>query len=225
MQNDLCNGASTWDVIMRHKDFMRLPPPNMSKPIKLEIIELQQKPGLVRRAVLALDVSYSMDDHMRLETMKDVVDDFLLGLLPDTVHLAIVSFSEKARVEHSMEPVNKRTLKGFRDCVKKMRTSSATCIGCALRKALELPTAAARVSEPEDRLSRIEETVNGHTSALEKLMTGGNMGDQLRRNHSPTQSFTGPKKMVEGGQEAAKAVKLSKWPGTHVQRCSRFDHD
>nr|XP_050031635.2 calcium-activated chloride channel regulator 1-like [Dermacentor andersoni] len=138
MQNDLCNGASTWDVIMRHKDFMRLPPPNMSKPIKLEIIELQQKPGLVRRAVLALDVSYSMDDHMRLETMKDVVDDFLLGLLPDTVHLAIVSFSEKARVEHSMEPVNKRTLKGFRDCVKKMRTSSATCIGCALRKALEV---------------------------------------------------------------------------------------
>ncbi|XP_054925220.1 calcium-activated chloride channel regulator 1-like [Dermacentor andersoni] len=138
MQNDMCKGASTWDVIMRHKDFRRLPAPDMSKPIQVDIIELQQKPSEVRRAVLALDVSGSMSDHMRLETMKGAVDAFLLCLLPDTVHLAIVSFSENAHVEHSMEPVNMGTLEGFRDAVKKMQTRSATCIGCALRKACQL---------------------------------------------------------------------------------------
>ncbi|XP_070397075.1 calcium-activated chloride channel regulator 1-like isoform X2 [Dermacentor albipictus] len=138
MQNDMCKGASTWDVIMRHKDFRRLPAPDMSKPMQVDIIELQQEPGEVLRAVLTLDISGSMSDHMRLETMKDAVDAFLLCLLPDTVHLAIVSFSDNAHEEHSMEPVNMGTLEGFRNVVKKMQTGSATCIGCALRRARQL---------------------------------------------------------------------------------------
>ncbi|XP_065294398.1 uncharacterized protein [Dermacentor albipictus] len=59
--------------------------------------------------------------------------------------------------------------------------------------AAQLTIAAARISEPGDRLSRLEETVDYLTSTLEKLTVGGNINDQLRHNHSPSQSRSVPR--------------------------------
>ncbi|XP_070377006.1 calcium-activated chloride channel regulator 1-like isoform X2 [Dermacentor albipictus] len=138
MHNEICNGESTWDVIRRNKDFMSLPPPNMSKPIVVQFDEIQQKPGTGLRAVLVLDISGSMKAHRRLETLKEAVDGFLLRLLDDFVQLAIVAFSTTAKVQHRMMTVNHQTLKGFREAVKKLSPDGKTCIGCGLQRALEV---------------------------------------------------------------------------------------
>ncbi|XP_070397194.1 calcium-activated chloride channel regulator 1-like isoform X3 [Dermacentor albipictus] len=138
MHNEICNGESTWDVIRRNKDFMSLPPPNMSKPIVVQFDEIQQKPGTSLRAVLVLDVSGSMKAHRRLETLKEALDGFLLRLLDDFVQLAIVAFGTTAKVQHRMMTVNHQTLKGFREAVKKLSPDGKTCIGCGLQRALEV---------------------------------------------------------------------------------------
>ncbi|XP_070397187.1 calcium-activated chloride channel regulator 1-like isoform X2 [Dermacentor albipictus] len=137
MQNEICNGESTWDVIRRNKDFMRIPPPNMSKPILVEFDEIQQKPGRSLRAVLVIDVSRSMKAHKRLETVKEALDGLLLRLPEDLVQLAIVTYSTTANVQHPMRTVNHRTVKGFRDALKMMSPDGDTCIGCGLQRALE----------------------------------------------------------------------------------------
>nr|XP_054924930.1 calcium-activated chloride channel regulator 1-like [Dermacentor andersoni] len=138
MHNKICNGKSTWDVIKQNEDFMGLPTPNMSKPVLVEFDEIQQKPGTSLRAVLVLDLSKSMNAQKRLETLKDVLDDFLLSLLDDLVQLAIVTFSTVAKVLHPMMAVNHQTVEGFRDAVKNMSVVARTCIGCGLQRALEV---------------------------------------------------------------------------------------
>ncbi|XP_070397170.1 calcium-activated chloride channel regulator 1-like isoform X1 [Dermacentor albipictus] len=138
MHNDICNGESTWDVIRRNKDFIGLPPPDLSKPIVVEFNEIQQKPGKSMRTVLVLDVSRSMKEHKRLETLKEALDGFLLRSLDNMVQLAIVTFSTTAKVQHPMMAVNQRTVKGFREALNKLTPDRRTCIGCGLQCALEV---------------------------------------------------------------------------------------
>ncbi|KAH7974122.1 hypothetical protein HPB49_010210 [Dermacentor silvarum] len=115
-----------------------LPPRNMSKPILVEFDEIQQKSVTSLRAVLVLDVSGSMKAHKRLEILKDALDSFLLNLLDDFIMLAIVTFSTVAKVQHPMTAVNLQTVQGFRDAVKDMSLDAQTCIGCGLRRAIEV---------------------------------------------------------------------------------------
>ncbi|XP_075526624.1 calcium-activated chloride channel regulator 1-like [Dermacentor variabilis] len=138
MHNDICNGESTWDVIRRNKDFISLPPPDLSKPIVVEFIEIQQKPGKSMRTVLVLDVSRSMKEHRRLETLKEALDGFLQRSLDNMEQLAIVTFSTTATVQHPMMAVNHRTVKGFREALNKLTPDRRTCIGCGLQCALEV---------------------------------------------------------------------------------------
>ncbi|XP_070377011.1 calcium-activated chloride channel regulator 1-like isoform X2 [Dermacentor albipictus] len=138
MHNDICNGESTWDVIRRNKDFIGLPPPDLTKPILVEFNEIQQKPGKSMRTVLVLDVSRSMKEHKRLETLKEALDGFLLRSLDNMVQLAIVTFSTTAKVQHPMMAVSQRTVKGFREALNKLTPDRRTCIGCGLQCALEV---------------------------------------------------------------------------------------
>ncbi|XP_070397185.1 calcium-activated chloride channel regulator 1-like isoform X2 [Dermacentor albipictus] len=101
LHNEICGGKPTWDVIVKNKDFIHLPPPNVSKTIQVTIDEIQQDRDVKRRAVLVLDVSGSMREHKRLQTLKAAVDGFLLCLLDGTTQLGVVSFSEYARMLNS----------------------------------------------------------------------------------------------------------------------------
>ncbi|XP_065281764.2 calcium-activated chloride channel regulator 1-like isoform X1 [Dermacentor albipictus] len=138
MHNRLCRQKSTWDIIKENKDFKGLRPLNMGKKIEVDIVEIQQKPGMAVSAVLALDVSTSMHDYQRLETVKEAVDRFLWCLRDNIVTLAIVTFSTTAEVRHPMVVVNETTLKGFQDVVRELQPSGYTCIGCALKLSLEV---------------------------------------------------------------------------------------
>ncbi|XP_070397175.1 calcium-activated chloride channel regulator 1-like [Dermacentor albipictus] len=138
MQNEICGGESTWDIIMQNKDFLHIPPPTMSKTIQVTFREIQDDSGFGKIVVLVLDVSDSMSMHYRLETVKKAVDGFLLCSVDRLLKLGVVSFGEIAMEQHRMDAVNDRTITAFRDAVKNMPMMYTTCIGCGLQHALKM---------------------------------------------------------------------------------------
>ncbi|XP_070397169.1 calcium-activated chloride channel regulator 1-like isoform X2 [Dermacentor albipictus] len=138
MHNKWCKKQSTWEVIIGNKDFMHLPPPNMSKTIRVEVEEIEQNAASSLSAVLVLDVSWSMLEYERLETLKKATHGMLLCLKDNLYHLAIVTFSWTATVLQPMVILNNRTRQGFHDAVDKMLANGTTCIGCGLLSALEI---------------------------------------------------------------------------------------
>ncbi|XP_077495680.1 calcium-activated chloride channel regulator 1-like [Amblyomma americanum] len=146
-QNRNCQGKSTWDVISENEDFKKVPRPDMSKRIKVSFEETQQKEVLPQRIVLVLDVSGSMQDYKRLKFLKEAATRYI-GDIPDgTRRLAIVTFSSKATVHHTLMPVNVNTRQGLVDAIKKLRARGSTCIGCALQTALQVLTTADETPE------------------------------------------------------------------------------
>ncbi|XP_077496429.1 calcium-activated chloride channel regulator 1-like [Amblyomma americanum] len=138
--NRICNGKSTWDVIIENEDFQKVPRSDMSKRIRVSFDETQQKEVLPQRVVLVLDVSSSMNDNNRLVFLKEAAERYIRDIPDGTKRLAIVSFSTTAKVEHPLMPVNVNTRQGFLKAVKDLQTIYYTCIGCGLTKALEVLT-------------------------------------------------------------------------------------
>ncbi|KAM7310980.1 hypothetical protein ISCGN_007888 [Ixodes scapularis] len=61
MQNERHFRLSTWDVIMQHDDFVRVPELPVTRPISTRFREVQQAEKKGKRFVFVLDASVSMD--------------------------------------------------------------------------------------------------------------------------------------------------------------------
>ncbi|XP_077496432.1 calcium-activated chloride channel regulator 1-like [Amblyomma americanum] len=139
-QNKLCRQRSTWDVISENDDFKKAPRPDMSKRIRVSIEETQEKEALLQRVVLVFCVSGSMSSERWMEVVKESAERYISGIEDGSRRLAIITCSTQAKVEHTLMPVNVNTRQGFLNTVKNLKASSRTCIGCGLKKALELLT-------------------------------------------------------------------------------------
>ncbi|XP_077557684.1 calcium-activated chloride channel regulator 3A-1-like [Haemaphysalis longicornis] len=137
-QNALCNQRSTWEVISGNDDFKALPTPDMSKRIHVKFQEKQKKNDLGPRTVLVLDVSERMGANNRLKLMKVAVTRYVTDIQDDSQRLAIVTFSNDAKVLQPLMAVNVSTRQEFLRKVATIHTESSTCIGCGLERALEL---------------------------------------------------------------------------------------
>ncbi|XP_070396062.1 calcium-activated chloride channel regulator 1-like [Dermacentor albipictus] len=137
-QNDLCKQQSTWKVISGNADFQNLSGSDPAKSIQVTFDEAQQKEDLAPRVVLVLDVSGSMDMHSRLDFLKEAATRYVGDIKDGSRRLAIIEFSEHAKVVHTLMPVNVNTRAGFLNAIRGLKAGGATCIGCGLEKALEL---------------------------------------------------------------------------------------
>ena len=97
----LCHGRSAADVISSHADFATLrpvsQPPNDLKP---EIRIVREPPT---KYVLAIDTSSSMNDHWRW--IHKAAHKFIRYDLPVNSNLAILTFNDKAKLEHPLVQV------------------------------------------------------------------------------------------------------------------------
>ncbi|XP_077547780.1 calcium-activated chloride channel regulator 1-like [Haemaphysalis longicornis] len=135
MQNEICNQRPTWEVISGNDDFKGLPKPDMSKRIQVTFQEKQQKKDLGRRVVLVLDVSQSMARDGRLKFLKEAVTRYISDIEDSPQRLAIVTFSDDAKIRHPLMAVNAATRQGFLDTAAGLHVEGRTCIGCGLQTA------------------------------------------------------------------------------------------
>ncbi|XP_077498139.1 calcium-activated chloride channel regulator 1-like [Amblyomma americanum] len=136
--NHLCDRKSTWEVISANDDFKGLAPADPEREIEVKFKEVQKQKGTVGRVILALDISASMNDNNRLDNLKAAATQFIQALVPDGLELGIVVFDDYAYEKSPLVPVNASTRTMFADIVKHLNAGTMTCIGCALKKALEM---------------------------------------------------------------------------------------
>ncbi|XP_077495596.1 calcium-activated chloride channel regulator 3A-1-like [Amblyomma americanum] len=79
-----------------------------------------------------------IDEHSRIEFLKEAATRYIEDIEDDSRRLAIVTFSYGAKMAHSLMPVNASTRKGFLAAIQNLCANGPTCIGCGVRRALEL---------------------------------------------------------------------------------------
>ena len=100
--NILCEGKSALDVIQSHPDFAKNKQINSGNidPI-FEVVKYPEQ-----QYVLVIETSSSMDNHGQWKWINKAAQKFIRYDLPINSNLAIVTFSNNSKVEHSMIQVH-----------------------------------------------------------------------------------------------------------------------
>ncbi|KAK8788967.1 hypothetical protein V5799_021260 [Amblyomma americanum] len=162
--NHLCNRKPTWEVISGNQDFINLPRGDLTRNIEMTFHEVQNKDGVLGEIVFALDVSSSMGNANRIVHLRAAATHFIEVLVPDGLKVGLVTFSTSAADAFPLAPLRRRERERLVEIVKRLGPGGSTCIGCALRTALEMLTANNRRAD----------------GSVIILMTDGN------ENHAPT---------------------------------------
>ncbi|KAG1672762.1 Calcium-activated chloride channel regulator 3A-1 [Nymphon striatum] len=139
-QNIKCSYTPTWTVIQSHKDFNAV---KSRQPLKDLFIQILQPIVLAEpRFVVVMDISGSMDDsddnvNTRLTYLTLVVKRFLSSMVPDNSKVGLVTFSTAASISSYLTRINSISRKKLSNMLPE-QTEGSTCIGCGLRKAIEV---------------------------------------------------------------------------------------
>ncbi|XP_049513445.1 calcium-activated chloride channel regulator 3A-1-like [Dermacentor silvarum] len=136
--NHLCGRKSTWEVISDNEDFKGLASADLSKKVDVTFTEVQKREGTIGRVIFALDLSSSMSRNNRIGHLKDAASHSLREIIPDGLEVGLVTFSSSAHVEAPLTTVQQSTREQLVAKVQQLRENGFTCIGCALRQALEM---------------------------------------------------------------------------------------
>nr|XP_054928121.1 calcium-activated chloride channel regulator 4-like [Dermacentor andersoni] len=135
--NVLCERRSTWEVISANEDFTNLPHGDSEKDVHVTFREVQKQNDTIGMIIFALDVSTSMRDHGRIGHLKAAATHFVEVLIPDDLKVGVVTFNTAAHKPFPLTTVSAQTRERIVNIVRDLVPGGSTCIGCALRKALE----------------------------------------------------------------------------------------
>ncbi|KAH6921876.1 hypothetical protein HPB50_005752 [Hyalomma asiaticum] len=136
--NHLCDRKSTWEVISSNEDFEDLTPGDPEEVVEVEFTELQQMEGAEGRVIFALDVSGSMADENRIGNLIAAMSQFIQSVVPDGLEVGVVVFSDSASTVFPLTAMEKSTRSNLLEVVNKLDAGGITCVGCALRMALQV---------------------------------------------------------------------------------------
>ncbi|XP_049275847.1 calcium-activated chloride channel regulator 1-like [Rhipicephalus sanguineus] len=136
--NHLCGRKSVWEVITTNDDFKGIAPADFSKNVVVHFTEVQKRESILGRAIFALDVSSSMADHDRIGHVREAASHYIRDVVPDRLEVGLVVFSSRAYEKATLTSINQSTREELVAKVRQLGASGDTCIGCALRHALEM---------------------------------------------------------------------------------------
>ncbi|XP_029826354.3 calcium-activated chloride channel regulator family member 3 [Ixodes scapularis] len=137
-QNHICQRRSTWDVISNNPDFQNLGDPVAETQVQVKFQEVQQRNDSLGKVVMALDISWSMNDYNRLVRLKSAATHFVRDVLPNDFLLGIVVFSSTATVTQRLTAVNDTSRTDMAKAIDGLAADRATCIGCALKQSVQV---------------------------------------------------------------------------------------
>ncbi|CAN8001633.1 unnamed protein product, partial [Ixodes hexagonus] len=144
--NHMCQWRSTWDVISENADFQNLGNPVPQSRVQVAFREVQQRSEILGKVVMALDVSTSMRSK-RLALLKSAATHFIRHLIPNGIELGIVVFSSDASTIRNLTPVNDAARAAMVQSINALPASGSTCIGCALKRSIEVLKYGGRTAE------------------------------------------------------------------------------
>lgn len=147
--NVLCQGTSAKDVILSHEDFTRRHKGGGKEREEEEegnILELNLRPkiSVVRdpdpQYVLIIETSSSLDDYGQWKWINKATQKFIRYDIPLGSNLAIVSFCNTSKVEHSMVRIDDDDVRGrLADTIPDkyhLTRTSVKCLLCGVQKAV-----------------------------------------------------------------------------------------
>ena len=136
--NVLCEGRNSLDVILGHDDFKRINPikaRSKSKNLTPELVLVREP---MPQYVLVMETSGSMDAHEQWKWINKAAQKFIRYDLPVNSNLAIVTFNNQSKVEHSMVEVTGNEARArLADTLPDryhLSRSTGRCVLCALQK-------------------------------------------------------------------------------------------
>ena len=129
----LCQGLSAQDVISRHADFIKVQSGTGSG------IDLTPEIRIVRgpptKFVLAIDTSATMNDHWRW--IVKAAHKFIRYDMPVNSNLAVLTFNDKAKIEHPLIEVTSDDIRGrLADLIPvkyHLSTGERSCVACLVQ--------------------------------------------------------------------------------------------
>ncbi|XP_050031049.2 calcium-activated chloride channel regulator 1-like isoform X3 [Dermacentor andersoni] len=136
--NHLCERKSTWEVISANEDFKDLTPGDLEEVAEVKFTVVQKREGTLGRVIFALDISGSMAMHNRIENLNAAMSRFAESVIPDGLEVGVVLFDTRAYTKFPLTIVEESTRRNLVKSVKELVIGASTCIGCALRLALQM---------------------------------------------------------------------------------------
>ncbi|KAL3250852.1 hypothetical protein MRX96_055345 [Rhipicephalus microplus] len=137
--NHLCERKSVWEVISANDDFNGIAPADLSRNVDVKFTEVQKREGILGRLIFALDISASMADYNRIGHLREAASHFIRDVVPVGLETGLVVFHSYANQQASLTPLNdSSTRQELVAKVEKLQADGGTCIGCALRLALQM---------------------------------------------------------------------------------------
>ncbi|XP_049275838.1 calcium-activated chloride channel regulator 3A-1 [Rhipicephalus sanguineus] len=136
--NHLCERKSVWEVISANDDFEGIAPADPSRNVDVEFTEVQKREGILGRLIFALDISGSMSGYNRIGHLKEAASHYIRYVLPNGLETGLVVFAYSANKIAPLTSINETTREELDAKVQQLYASGGTCIGCALRLALQM---------------------------------------------------------------------------------------
>ncbi|KAL3248015.1 hypothetical protein MRX96_056735 [Rhipicephalus microplus] len=137
--NHLCERKSVWEVISANDDFNGIAPADLSRNVDVNFTEVQKREGILGRLIFALDISGSMADYNRIGHLREAASHFIRDVVPVGLETGLVVFHSSAYEQSSLTPLNDSSARQELVAkVEKLQADGGTCIGCALRLALQM---------------------------------------------------------------------------------------
>ena len=128
----LCSGRSAQEVIRSHADFIKVQSgidPGIDLKPEIRIVR-----GPPTKFVLAIDTSATMNDHWRW--IVKAAHKFIRYDMPVNSNLAILTFNDRAKIEHPLIEVTSDDIRGrLADLIPvkyHLSTGERSCIGCVV---------------------------------------------------------------------------------------------
>ena len=141
--NTMCDARSVFDVVLQSPDFSGYEPRNQTN-ITTTFTILQPR-ELNEPFVFVLDNSGSMDNHNRLNRLKEGVNRFMMidVDLEKELPIGVVSFAENSKLEYPITPVDDESVRD--DIIKTVQDNvrgvnphlRATCINRGVQESLK----------------------------------------------------------------------------------------
>lgn len=143
--NVVCGGHSSGEIIMSHEDFLhRSIPSKRQSTTEEDSKRVEPELTIVREPetqyVMVIETSSSMDNHNQWKWINKAAQKFIRYDLPLHANLAIVTFSNTSKVEHSMAAVHSDDVRArLADTVPDkyhLSHSDVKCLLCGVQKAI-----------------------------------------------------------------------------------------
>ncbi|KAM7294658.1 calcium-activated chloride channel regulator 2-like [Ixodes scapularis] len=135
LQNERHQGLSTWDVISKHDDFIRVKRKlTVNRKIHTKFQEVQQAKKKGKRILFVLDASFSMLENSRIKFLRYSFGHLIRHVINDDESVGIVRFNGSCEVlQHLTRLSSSGARRKLADEVERLNLSDWTSIGCGLR--------------------------------------------------------------------------------------------